>query len=199
MRKALRTLHDEHLTLIGLLHSILAIVTEAGEREAQPDFKVLRAMLFYIAEFPEKRHHRHETELLFPKLRALSPSLRPLLDRLDEDHRRGEAKVRELEHGLTALELLGPSHRGAFGEAARRYVDFHLSHIALEEREILPVAARVLAEEDWEEIEEAMARDPDPLAAIQPGQDYPALFATIAFHKAADQALVGASFAGDCD
>ncbi len=194
MRKVVRILHDEHLTLIGLLRSILAVLAESRERGTAPDFPVLRAMLFYIAEFPEKRHHRYESDLLFPKLRALSPRTRGLLDRLDEEHRRGDARIRELEHALTAFELLGEPRRGVFEDAARRYVEFHLAHIALEEHEILPLADRMLGEEDWDEIEQVMALDPDPLCGIGPDPDYRRLFDSIEFATAPGKALIAANF-----
>jgi hemerythrin-like domain-containing protein len=192
MHKALRILRDEHLTLVDLLRAILAVLAESRERGTPPDFPLLRAMLFYIAEFPEKRHHRHESVLLFPKLRALSPRTRGLLDRLDEEHRRGDARIRELEHGLTAFELLGAARRDEFEGAARRYVAFHLEHIALEEREILPLAERTLGAEDWDEIEEVMAREPDPLSGIGPDPDYRRLFGTIRFGAMPGNALIDA-------
>lgn len=195
MRKAVRILHDEHQALVGLLRSILAVLAESREHASPPDFALLRAMLFYIAEFPEKRHHRHESDLLFPKLRALSPGMRGLLDRLDEDHRRGDARIRELEHALTAFELLGPGRRDEFEDAARRYVDFHLAHIALEEREILPLAEKTLDAEDWDEIEDVMARDADPLSEIGAALDYCRLFGSIKFAATPGQALVDARFA----
>ena len=194
MRKGLQILHDEHVTLIGLLRSILATLSESRERGTLPDFAILRAMLFYIAEFPEKRHHRHESDLLFPKLRARSPGTRSLLDRLDEDHRRGDARIRALEHGLTAFELLGAGHRRSFEDAARQYVDFHLAHIALEERDILPLAAQVLTAEDWDEIEETMSRDPDPLGLAAPDADYRTLFSTITFQASPVGGLVDSRF-----
>lgn len=194
MRKALRILHDEHLTLAGLLRAILAVLADSRERGTVPDFALLRAMLFYIAEFPEKRHHRHESDLLFPKLRALSPRTRGLLDHLDEEHRCGDARVRELEHALTAFELLGAARRDVFEDAARRYVDFHLAHIALEEREILPLAEDTLGAEDWDEIEQAMARDPDPLGETGPDPDYRRLFGAITFAATPGSALIEARF-----
>ncbi len=195
MRHALRVLHDEHLSLGGLLRAILDLLAESRVQGLPPDFGLLRAMLFYIAEFPEKRHHRHESELLFPKLRARHPRLRGVLDRLDEDHRRGDARVRELEHELTAFELVGEARRDAFERAARRYVDFHLAHIAVEDREILPLAAEALEPEDWDEIEDAMARDPDPLARAGPDPDYRRLFRLIAFAMTPGRTTVDAHLA----
>ncbi len=189
MRRALRILHDEHATLGGLLCAITLILSEARTTGSKPDFAVLRAMLFYIAEFPEKRHHRMESDLLFPKLRARTPLSRPLLDHLDEDHARGEAKIRELEHALTSYEMLGDSQRDSFEASARRYADFYLAHMALEEREILPLADQVLTAEDWDELDAAMALDPDPLAA-EDDRDYHALFSRIVFRAPATCGLV---------
>ena len=199
MRKAVRILHDEHQALIGLLRSILAVLAESREHGSPPDFALLRAMLFYITEFPGKRHHRHESDFLFPKLRALSPRTRGLLDRLDEDHRRGDAWIRELEHALTAFELLGQARRDEFEDAARRYVDFHLAHIALEEREILPLAENTLGAEDWDEIEQAMARDPDPLGGFEPERHRRRAFDALTFEAVAGRALVDARFAARSD
>jgi hemerythrin-like domain-containing protein len=176
MRATLRIIRDEHQAMAALLRTLLILLKQAREQQVRPDFSVLRAMLFYIAEFPEKRHHRKESDLLFPKLRARTPLSRTMLDRLDEDHLRGEAKIRELEHALTAFEFLGDDRRAEFESVAKRYVDFYLSHMALEEREILPLAQQVLSAEDWDELDLAMAREMDPLAGGQAEAAYRGLF-----------------------
>ena len=139
----------------------------------------LRAMLFYVDEFPEQRHHRKESELLFPMLRARTPLARDMLDKLDADHARGEHMIRELEHALLGFEMLGDSRRLAFEEAAQRYVDFYLAHMALEEREILPLAERVLTEQDWLDLDQAFEANRDPLPGHEPEADYRALFTRI--------------------
>jgi hemerythrin-like domain-containing protein len=87
--------------------------------------------------------------------------------------------IRELEHALLAFEMLGDSRRIAFEQAARRYVDFYLAHMALEEREILPLAERVLTERDWAELDEAFSANRDPLTGHAPEADYRALFTRI--------------------
>lgn len=181
MNATLKILRDEHSALITVLRTLLLLLADSTSRAMPPDFGMLRAMLFYVAEFPEKRHHRKESDLLFPKLRARSPLSRPLLDRLDEDHARGEFKIRELEHALTAYEMLGQTRRIAFEDAAKRYVDFYMTHMALEEREILPLALDVLTPADWEELDAAMALDPDLLTGHAPEAAYRALFDRIVF------------------
>ena len=70
MHAALRTLRDEHAALSALLRTVMLMLAQARASGRQPDFGALRAILFYIAEFPEKRHHRKESQLLFPRLRA---------------------------------------------------------------------------------------------------------------------------------
>ncbi|HSV78198.1 MAG TPA: hemerythrin domain-containing protein, partial [Ramlibacter sp.] len=94
MHEATRIIRDEHAALSAMLRSILLLLAEHRRKGTLPDFAVLRAMLFYVDEFPEQRHHRKESQLLFPKLRARTPISRELLDRLDDDHDRGERKIR---------------------------------------------------------------------------------------------------------
>ena len=175
----LRILREEHAALAAVLRSILMLLEMHRRHATLLEFAVLRAMLFYVDEFPEQRHHRKETELLFPKLRARTPLARELLDRLDADHVRGEQRIRELEHALLAFEMMGEPRREAFELTAKRYVEFYLAHMALEEAQILPLAQRVLTERDWAELDEAFARNRDALAGCEPEGPYRALFTRI--------------------
>jgi len=174
-----RIIRDEHSALSAMLRSILLLLAEHRRQGTLPDFAALRAMLFYVDEFPEKRHHRKESELLFPKLRARTPISREVLDRLDDDHARGERKIREVEHALLAFEMLGEARRQAFEQAVERYVDFYLAHMALEEREILPLAEKVLTPDDWQDLDEAFSANRDPFTGCEPEPDYGALFTRI--------------------
>jgi hemerythrin-like domain-containing protein len=170
----LRIIRAEHDALAALLHTMLLMANQSP-----PDFEALRAMLFYVDEFRERRHHPQESQLLFPKLRALAPQSRALLDRLDHDHGRGERAVRALQHELLAYELLGAPRRAGFLQAVQRYVDGYLQHMGLEEREVLPLARQALREEDWVELNQAFARQRDPLSGGTPAADYQALFQRI--------------------
>ena len=175
----IRIIREEHAALSAVLRSIVLLLAQHRRQGTQPDFAVLRAMLFYVDEFPEKRHHRKESELLFPKLRARTPLSRDLLDHLDEDHGRGERRIRDLEHALLAFEMLGEPRREAFEQAAQHYVNFYHAHMRLEEEQILPLAERVLTDDDWAELDEAFAANRDPLIGHTPEADYAALFSRI--------------------
>ena len=175
----LKIILEEHAALAAMLRSIVLLLAQHRRQGTLPDFAVLRAMLFYVDEFPEKRHHRKESELLFPKLRARTPLSRNLLDHLDGEHGQGERRIRDLEHALLAFEIMGEPRRQAFEHAAQRYVDFYLAHMAMEEQQVLPLAERVLTAADWAELDEAFSANRDPLTGHEPEADYRALFSRI--------------------
>ncbi|WPG41381.1 hemerythrin domain-containing protein [Variovorax sp. EBFNA2] len=175
-----RIIRQEHAALSAMFRAIVLSLERHRKKGSLPDFAALRAMLFYVDEFPEQRHHRKETEILFPKLRARTPISRDLLDRLDCDHARGERRIRDVEHALLAFEMLGESRREAFEKKVSDYVDFYLNHMALEEREILPLAERVLSANDWLDLDEAFAQNRDSMTGHVPDFEYNALFALFA-------------------
>jgi hemerythrin-like domain-containing protein len=178
-RAALQIIRDEHAAVAAVLRSLLQMIQRTPDEQSERYFDVLRAMLFYIDEFPERRHHPKESDLLFPKVAQVSPELAQVIRRLDDDHVRGESRVRELQHLLLAWELLGDSRREAFQQATRTYVDFYLSHMRVEETEILPVAVKVLSDADWAQLDAAFENQRDPLATGSHDPVYERLFTRI--------------------
>ena len=177
---AVRIIRQEHAALAAMLRSIVMLLDQHRRKGTMPDFATLRAMLFYVDEFPEKRHHPKETELLFPRLRACTPISRDLMDKLDNDHAWGERKIRHVEHALLAFEMLGEPRRAAFEWAMNEYVSFYLEHMAQEEREILPLAERVLNADDWRELDAAFGENRDLFCDQNaPDEVYAALFTRI--------------------
>lgn len=176
---ALTIIRDEHGALSAMLRSLSMLLAEHRRHGSLPDFSVLRAMLFYVDEFPEQLHHSKETQLLFPKLRERCPQIASVLDRLDREHARGERAIRDLEHDLLAFEVLGEPRRAAFEQAVDRYIDFYLSHMRIEEEEVLPLALKHLSAEDWKELDTAFLANRDPLTGHEPEDDYRALFSRI--------------------
>lgn len=173
---ALDVIRDEHLALSAMLRSLSMMLGHARRSGTLPDFEVLRAMLFYVDEFPEKLHHTKESALLFPKLRQRAPELGPVLDRLDRDHAQGERAIRELEHALLAFEVMGEPRREAFESAVDRYIRFYLDHMGIEEGELIPTCIRLFTAEDWAELDAAFAANKDPLTGHEPSDEYRPLF-----------------------
>lgn len=176
---ALTILRDEHQALAAMLRSIPMLLAQARREGTPPDFTALRAMLFYIDEFPERHHHRLESELLFPRLLQRAPQLRETIDRLERDHTQGEQRVRALAHALAAYELLGASRREAFEAELERYVEFYLAHMRVEEQALLPMAEKLLADADWAALDAAFAQHQDPLTGAPVPDEYQALFTRI--------------------
>ena len=162
-----------------MLRSLSMLIDQSRREHKLPPFDVVRAMLFYVDEFPERLHHTKETDLLFPKVRERCPELAEVLDRLDADHGRGEAAIRELEHLLLAFEVMGESRRQAFEDAVQRYIDGYLRHMAVEETEILPAARAHLTEADWVDLDVAFAANKDPLTGHEASAEYQPLFRKI--------------------
>jgi len=180
----LRIIRDEHGTLSAVLRSIALLLSECRRRGAKLDYRVLRAMLFYIDEFPERVHHPKESELLFPILRKRSPVAVNVLERLDRDHAASHQAVRDLEHQVLALEMMEDAtdfevRRVRFEAATEAYVTAYLDHIRLEEAEVLPLAEQLLTDGDWVELDAAFMQNRDPLTYRQGGDAFRPLFKRI--------------------
>ncbi|TFY97984.1 hemerythrin domain-containing protein [Ramlibacter rhizophilus] len=176
---AFQIIRDEHAAVAAVLRSMLRLVEQGPEDQPMRFFDVLRAMLFYIDEFPEQRHHPKESDLLFPRIARIAPELMPVIRRLEADHVQGESRVRELQHLLLAWELLGESRREAFVAAAREYVRFYLDHMRVEEVQLLPLAERELSPEDRSALDAAFRQHRDPLSTGQQEPGYERLFTRI--------------------
>ncbi len=176
---AFQIIRDEHAAVASVLRTMTRLVERGPEDDGERFFDVLRAMLFYIDEFPERRHHPKESDLLFPKIARACPELMPLIRRLEADHMKGEGKVRELQHLLLGWELLGEPRRAEFEQAAQEYVRFYLDHMRAEEVQLLPAAERELSPQDIAELNAAFRQQRDPLASGEREPGYQRLFSRI--------------------
>lgn len=166
--ESIRIIRDEHAALASLLRLLDQMVDRGPGDDVEGFFDVMRAMLFYVDEFPTRLHHPKESELLFPRVARLAPETVNLIARLEQDHANGESEVRELQHLLLAWELVGSGRRIAFTAAAKQYLEFSLEHMRLEETVILPAALRVLNDSDWKELNAAFSTNCDPLTGKYP-------------------------------
>ena len=179
-RRTLDILRDEHSSLAAMLQSMRMMVDRGPGDDPRNFFEVLRAMLFYIDEFPERRHHPKESQLLFPRVVRAAPEVGLAIARLDRDHEYTERAVRDVQHLLLAWELLGESRRKPFTMEFARYVNLYLEHMRLEESDVLPVAERLLSQADWDELDAEFEKNCDPLTGkYQPDPVYEALFSRI--------------------
>lgn len=178
--RALQIIRDEHASLAAMLQSMRLMVQKGPSEDRRQFFDVLRAMLFYIDQFPERLHHPKESNLLFPKVVKLAPQVMGVIDKLERDHMSSEKAARDLQHLLLSWELLGPDKRAAFEEAITQYIDAYLAHMSLEEKAILSEAERCFSAQDWLVLDAAFAENADPLTGhYPPAQRFEKLFSMI--------------------
>ena len=178
---ALKIILDEHVALSRVLRALRETVANARGPGVPPDFERLRTLLFYMDEMPARLHHTAEEQVLFPRIRERCPALRPVLDRLEAEHGRGETTVQGLQRALTAWEIMGDERREAFELPLRVFVEGYLGHMQVEENYVLSVAQDYLSEADWLDLHAALTRQRGALAAQ-----------TTAGHDALLQRILGA-------
>lgn len=177
---SLRIIREEHSLLAAMLNAMRTLVDQGPKDDPKGFFDVMRAMLFYIDEFPERLHHPKETDLLFPRVVAAAPETAAAVIRLDQDHEFTEGAVRDLLRLLVAWEMMGESRRERFTRSFRRYVELYLMHMRMEEEAILPAAIKHLTADDWKEIDAAFEENRAAMTKLEPPEkEYEALFSRI--------------------
>jgi hemerythrin-like domain-containing protein len=118
-RRAIQTIVREHQQLSAVVNGLTRFVESLSEGAHAPGPMVMRAMLYYIREYPEQVHHPKGDKYLFPRLRSRTDELDEVIEELEAQHVEGDARVRDLEHALTRCELTGSSA----APAVRKLVD----------------------------------------------------------------------------
>ena len=189
MKTTIAVIRAEHDALRKVLDSLVQRLVEHQRSGAPLDFAAMRAMLFYLGEYPERLHHREESNLLFPRLRSRSPGSPEVLDRLEREHAQSRTLLLEVEHELLAFEMVGAPRSANFERVLRRYADFYLEHMDTEETAVLPLAEKVLTEHDWAELDAVFSLNHDPLTGHPPADAYSAAFERVAAGIAAEYPL----------
>jgi hemerythrin-like domain-containing protein len=150
---SIQKIRQEHTTIASLLASLVMMVQRGPKDDYERFFDVMRAMLFYLDEFPAKYHHPKEDTYLLVPLKNKTDAHDAVLKRLSEDHIREESRVRELQHMLHAWEYLGEERRQEFEVELIKYANFYREHMRIEETEIIPAALECLSREEWQELD----------------------------------------------
>jgi hemerythrin-like domain-containing protein len=179
MKDAISILKSEHRSISAVLHGLKELARMAQDAKVRPRFQVLRSMLRYMDEYPERLHHPKENDHLFSRLVARDPGARLLVEELQAEHEEGARLIRELERSLLFFEEGWPAGAREFQQAVDAYADFHWKHMRKEEQQLMPLAERALTAEDWKAINAAFAENRDPVAGLQE-RDFEQLFSRIA-------------------
>jgi nucleotide-binding universal stress UspA family protein/hemerythrin-like domain-containing protein len=156
--RALGIIRDEHRSLAAVLHAWIHLLQGARADGKHPERELLRAIVYYIRDFPLTQHHPKEDDYLFQRLRQRTSSVNAELDELQRQHERDHQMVAE----LAALVEQVPLDLAKLEDAVQRYARFIWDHMGREEGVILPAAQRYLSNEDWIDIDQAFASNNDP-------------------------------------
>src|SRR5687767_13471113 len=130
---AIEIIKSEHRSIGAIIQGLLYLTKALQADEPAPDYKVLRAMLYYLDAFPERLHHPKESRYLFAPLRQRTRESEDIISRLEEDHGRGEEKIRWLMQTVIRLECGGREYLQEFTQRVEDYAEFHWRHMGLEE------------------------------------------------------------------
>ncbi len=98
-------------------------------------------------------HHTGEDDLLWPKLLERCPPDADLVHRMEQQHSRVEQAIERLVPALERWEAEArPAVTGEVAAELERLGDALLEHLDEEEREILPMAARHVTQEEWDQL-----------------------------------------------
>jgi hemerythrin-like domain-containing protein len=170
--------HAEHAyfnRLLDLLHKQVDAIHTAE----RPNYELMLDIISYLREYSDRFHHPRE-DVAFARLAKRCPDMELVLARLGQEHRviahAGETLRNHLEAALGGTIVPLVEIEGA----AATYLVYYGNHIAKEEEDVLPRAAKVLTQEDWESVKTAVPPAHDPLFGDRPEERYRELHRQIA-------------------
>jgi hemerythrin-like domain-containing protein len=179
MHKALLIIIDEHSSIAAVLHGMEYLVKEIGVHGKKIDFRVFRAMLYYLDTFAERLHHPKEDKYLFAAMRRRGTQANALIDQLEREHASGEQSLRRLEQHLLRYEEGGLREFPDFAAAVEQYIKGYREHMRKEEEQAFPLAEKLLTESDWDAASRPFEENLDPLVIERNSLDFDKLFTRI--------------------
>jgi hemerythrin-like domain-containing protein len=194
MSSAINIIKTEHLSLNTVLHVLnqLVLDLESGRLSINDvDYELFEKIMNYIEEFLDTMHHPKEDQYLFPALLKKTSECNDVILDLQEQHRLGVKHRQRMEIHLQAMKDKHPGQVDKMIDVLKDYIQAHRDHIKMEEKIILPLAARVLSEEDWAPINAAFSENEDPVFGKVPRNKFRKLLSDIAFLAPAPIGLGG--------
>jgi hemerythrin-like domain-containing protein len=176
---AISLIKGEHRSLSAVIDAMTQVVTRTKDGGKPPDLRLLHLMLYYIREFPERRHHPSEDSSLFALLLQRTDEADEVIRELEAEHDQGEAMLSMLTVSLSTWEAGQADGIDGFVDALKRFSEFYWRHMDKEENKVLPIAEKVLSEHDWSEIQKVFSAHADPLLGNKSADDFEALLSEI--------------------
>ncbi len=175
--EGIKIMSEEHRALAAVLHALEYLAKP--QQLAKTDVHVFQAIVRYIDTYSEKLHHPAEDQFLFKPLKEKTREGAELIAQLEAEHAKGGERMHKLK---TALDQVIAGTGGgdvAFGAAVDEYARFYWQHMTLEEKNIFPLAADTLSQEDWAALVDGFSKNKDPIAGSDAARDMDVLLRKI--------------------
>ncbi len=159
--------HAHFFSLLDLMEEQVAAFHEAE----QPDYRIMLDIVSYLRESPDRSHHPRE-DVIFAQLAIRDPSMRIPIARLLQEHRVVAVSGEELRSRLEEVLAGTVVPRADLEATAAVYLTYYRHHLATEEKEVLPRAAKSLTPQDWKLVANVLPPGPDPLFGATPQERY---------------------------
>jgi hemerythrin-like domain-containing protein len=156
--KPLAVWHAEHVNFARLL-DLLDTQVAALHRGDRQNHDLIGNIVYYLRSFADRFHHPRE-DVAFARLVERDPDMQSVIDRLLQEHRVIATAGDEFFNRLNEVAGDAMTPRATIEAAAATYLVYYRHHIATEEREIMPRAAQLLTQRDWDAVEANVPPDP---------------------------------------
>jgi hemerythrin-like domain-containing protein len=161
MTDSISSWHAEHVNFAKLL-DILEEQLDQLHGDTDPNYELMLDLMFYMTHYPDVLHHPRE-DLALAILRGRQPGLAPLVDELARQHVFIKTCGEELVSDIDSIVNGSILSREKVETPGRKYIDYFRGHMQSEEKEILPLAAKLLNAFDWSTINAVAKHKEDPL------------------------------------
>ncbi len=179
MRRTITIIRTEHRRLAAIINCFIGVLDDLAQARIEPDFDLLESVHEYCRSFLYKFHHPKEDGYLFPALCKASPEIREKVEQLEGEHEKGVGLLDELDQALADFRQNPKENLPSYVKVAKAYRDFEWQHMGLEEKEILPLADKVIGDEVWEELDRVFQDHDDPVFGDKPQGKYENLLSKI--------------------
>jgi hemerythrin-like domain-containing protein len=162
--------HEEHMYFRRLLH-VLQQQMDVFATGGTPKFGLMLDIISYLREWSDGYHHPRE-DAVFRRLAERLPEWRQPIARLEQEHRVIALAGESLRTLLEEVQAGAVMARAQVEVAAATYLLYYGNHIATEEEDVLPLAARTLTAQDWAQAKEAAPAGHDPLFGRDPHERF---------------------------
>lgn len=152
----------EHKVIASMMNAMEA-ETNALEASGSFDLDLVRLILRYMSEYPDRFHHPKE-ELLFDAAAAKDGGFATVVANVRGEHQRLPGLTEALLTTLETLEIGASMPRDKVLASLRAYVEQERHHMAQERDDIFPALEMLLSAEDWTTAEAKANALEDPLA-----------------------------------